>query len=87
MQTQDNPQIPPIEQGKGGAKVEIKEVSPPEQEVQASPLAPKRRNIKTLVKRRHKVIRKVIPFPSVLKVILEEEEEDAEDEEDKLLLS
>ena len=40
------------------------------------------------MKRRQKVIRKVIPFPSVSKVILEgEEEEDNEDEEDNLPLN
>lgn len=54
--------------------------------MQASPLAPKRRKIKTLVKRRKKVIRMVIPFPLVLEVIPEEEEED-EDEEDNVPLS
>ena len=46
--------------------------------------------MKTQIKRRQKVIRKVIPFPSVLEVILEEEEEEEEDdevEEDNLPLS
>ena len=33
------------------------------------------------------MIRRVIPFPSILEVILEEEEEDDEDEEDNLPLS
>ena len=43
--------------------------------------------MKTLVKRRQKVIMRVIPFPSILEVILEGEEEDDEDKEDKIPLS
>ena len=43
--------------------------------------------MKTLFKRRQKVIRKVIHFLSVLEFILEEGEEDDEDEEDNLPLS
>ena len=41
--------------------------------------APMRRKIKSLVKRRQKVIIKVIPFSSVLEVILEEHDGDEED--------
>ena len=53
-----------------------------------SAFVPKRRKIKTLVRRRQKVIRRVIPFPSVLEPIPKEvEEEDDEDEEDNLPLS
>ena len=49
---------------------------------------PKRRKIKTLVKRRQKVIKKVIPFPFILEPIPKEvEEEGDEDEEDDLTLS
>ena len=63
-------------------------MSPSQQEVQAYPYTIKRIKIKTLVKRRQKVIRRVIHFPPVLEVILEgEEEEDDEDEEDNLPLN
>ena len=49
---------------------------------------PKKRKIKTLVKRRQKVIRKVIPFPLIPEPISEEEkEEDDEEEEDNLPLN
>ena len=59
-------------------------MSLPTQEEEASLLAPKKIKMKTPVKRtrRKKVIRKVIPFPLVPKVILVEE-----DEEDNLPLS
>ena len=64
-------------------------MSPLAQEEEASPSAPKKINMKTLVKRirRKKVIRKVIPFPSVPNVIPKEEEENDEDEEDNVRLS
>ena len=66
----------------------MKEVSPPQKEVQSSLYTSNRRNIKTLVKRRKYIIRRVIPFPSVLEAIpKEDEEEDDEDEEDNLLLN
>ena len=87
MKVLDNPQVLSTKQGQGGAKAEVQEVSPLEKEVQASPSTPKRRKIKTPIKRRQKVIRKVIPFPSVPKNITKEEEEDDEDEEDNLPLS
>lgn len=87
-QAQDNPQVPQTEQGKGGAKKKVQDMSPPQQEVQASPSSPKKIKIKTPVKRRQKVIRRIIPFPSVPKFILEEEEEkDDEDEEDNFPLN
>lgn len=87
-QTKDNPQVPPLDQGRGRVETKVQEEYPPTQEVQGSPGAPKRRKIKTLVKRRQKVIRKVIHFQSVLEVILEEgEEEDDENEEDNLSLN
>lgn len=70
-----------------GVETEIQEVSPPQQEVQASPSTPKRKKIKTPIERRKKVIRKFISFPSMSEVILEEEEQYDEDEEDNLPLS
>ena len=66
-------------------KVEIQEVSLAQQIEQASPLAPKRRRIKTPVKKRQSVITRVVPFPSILEPILEEEEED--DDEDNVPLN
>ena len=52
-------------------------------------MAPKKRKMKTPIRRtrKQKVIKKVIPFPSVPEVIPKEEEEDNEDEEDNLSLS
>lgn len=87
-QDQDNPQVPLARKGQGEAQTEVQEVSPPIQEVQASPFTPKKRKIKTLIKRRQKVNRRVIPSPSVPEVIPEgEEEEDDEDEDDNLPLN
>ena len=49
---------------------------------------PKRRNLKTLVKIRQKVIRRVIPFTSIPKPIPEEaKDEGDEDEEENLPLN
>ncbi len=56
----------PTKQGQEEAEIEVQEIPPLQQEVQASPYAPKKRKIKTLVKRRQKMIKRVIPFPSVL---------------------
>ena len=65
--------MPPQGQGQ---EVEVQELSPHSQEEESSPSAPKKRNMKTPIKRtrRQKVIRKVIPFTLVLEVILKGEE-------------
>ena len=62
-------------------------MSLPIQEEETSPLDPKKRKMKTLVKRTKKVIRKAIPFPSLPEVTPEEEYDDDEDEQDKIPLS
>ena len=86
-QAQDDPKVPPTKQVLEEIETEVPEVSLPQQ-LQASPSMPKKREkINTLVKKRQKVIKKVIHFPSIPEPIVEEvEEQHDEDEEDNLPL-
>ena len=70
IQAQYDPQVLLAKQGEGEAKIEIQEVT--SKEVQESSFTPKKINIKTLEKRRQKVIRKVIHFPLDIEPIPEE---------------
>ena len=80
--------MPLAKQGQGEVKNEVQEVSPSQQIEKSCPFMPKIKKIKNMLKRRKNVIRRVIPFPSVLEPIpKEEEEEDYEDEEDILPLN
>ena len=72
-----------VAQGQTRTKIETQDIFPPRQVEKASPLTPKKRKIKTLVKRRQKVIKKDIPFPLIPKPILEEEEEEGDEDEDE----
>ena len=69
--TQGDPKVLLVAQGNIEVELEVQEVSPPQKIEKDSPCAPKRRKIKNLVKRSEKVIKKVIPFPSIPKPILE----------------
>ena len=57
-------------------EVEIQEVSTPHQIEKASPYVPKKvRKNNTLFKKRQRVIKKVVPIPSIPKPIPKEDEE------------
>lgn len=78
--------MPPTTPSQIEIVVEVQEVSPPHQAKQASLFMPKKgKKIKSPIKKRQRVIKKVVPIPSIPKPILEEDEE--EYDEDNILLN
>ena len=86
-QVQLDPQVPQPVPSQAKIEDKIQQGSPPLQEEQASPSAPKKhRKIKIPIKKRKRVIRRMVPFPSILDPIHKEEEEEEEDEEEDVSL-
>ena len=72
--------MPLVAQKETKVEIEVQEVFPPQQEEKSSPSIPKRRKIKTLVKRIQKVIKKVIHFPSIPEPIPKKAKDEDDDD-------
>lgn len=80
----DSPPLLPFVPSQSGEEENQQVFVPPMQEQSVSPISPvKQKTIKTRMKKRQRVTKKIVHFPYVLETILEEDEEEEEEETDE----